>query len=118
MWSTFLALEQMMSELIVVDFKKREVVKRTDLEAPIPAWSAAKDPDFKAFVEGMVAVAEAMQSDGLEWRRMVIVAGEGDTCFSVFDSNTWGAAEVIETLEFAVEKIATDYHKGEEGEPS
>ena len=104
-----------MSELILVDFKKREVVKRTDLEKPAPKWSAAKDAGFKNFVEGMVHVAEHMHEQGLNWRRMAIVAQEGDTCIAVWDSNIWDNEQVSDALMMACSKV--DHEQGDEGEP-
>jgi hypothetical protein len=105
-----------MSELIMVDFKKREVIKRTDLEKPAPEWSAAKDAEFKRFVEGMVHVAEHMHANGRNWRRMVIVAQEGDTCLAIWDEKTWGNEEVSDALMMACSKVDHEV-QGEEGEP-
>lgn len=106
-----------MSELIKVDFKKREVVQRTDLEAPQPEWRAAKDPDFKRFVEGMAHVAEHMNLKGLCWRRMAIIAQEGDTCLAIWDQNVWGNEEVSDALMMACAKVDHET-QGEEGEPA
>lgn len=104
-----------MSELILVDFKKREVIKRSDLDKPEPAWRAAKDSGFKRFVEGMVHVAEHMHNNGHDWRRMVIVAQEGDTCVTIWDQSIWDNEQVSDALMMACSKV--DHEQGDEGEP-
>jgi len=99
-----------MSELIKVDFKERKVVNRVDLEAPVPEWSAKKDPYFKGFIEGIILSAEEMHKSGGDWRRMVIVLQdetslEGDVCITLWDKNVVTDEQASDILMIACNKI-------------
>lgn len=106
----------MSAELIKVDFKSRTVQERVNLAEPAPEWRAAKDPNFKAFIEGMVHVAQNMHQDGYDWRRMVVVSQDNDACVILWDQSVWGKEEVSDALMMACSKV--DHEQGDEGEPT
>lgn len=100
-----------MSELIKVDFKTGVVVERIDLENPvvIPEWSAAKDPNFKAYVEGMVHIAESAHKAGGNWRRMIITlqpdASDNETCYTIWDQDTLTHEQASDCLMLSANKV-------------
>lgn len=101
-----------MSELISVDFKAGVVTQRVDLDKPvvIPEWSAAKDPNFKAFVEGIAYAAEEMHKTGGSWRRMVVVVHDeakgDDTCYTLWDQSVIDDKEVMRILDLSKNRVA------------
>lgn len=101
-----------MSELISVDFKAGLVTKRVDLDKPevIPDWSAAKDPDFKAFVEGIAYAVEAMHKAGGTWRRMIVVVQddqiEEKACYTLWDQSVLDDKEVMRILETSKDRVS------------
>lgn len=114
-----------MSELISVDFKSRTVTARVDLDKPaepVPEWSAAKDPDFKVFVEAVAAVAEMVHKEGGDWRRMIFVMqnryeDKEETCYTLYDRNTITNAEASDALMLAASKIDYSEAESQEVEP-
>lgn len=111
-----------MTELIRVDFKKGKIESRRDLEKPIPQWKAAKDPDFKGFVEGFALACEMAHASGGDWRRAIIVVqdsppGEDDYCFVVWDNTTIDHESVCASLELAMTKVVVDQQVEDKNEP-
>lgn len=113
-----------MSELIRVDFKARTVTSRQDLDKPVeplPEWSAAKDPSFKSYVEGMAHIAEAAYKSGGDWRRMIIIlqpdSTDDDTCFTIWDQSVMTDEQVSDCLMLSANKVDLQSQATEEVEP-
>lgn len=102
------------AELIQVDFKRGKVKSRRQLpnkeELAAPRWVALKDPDFKEFVKGIAATAEACELYGGDWRRMVIVMcdqmpNQDEFCMTVWDNGTIQSEGVIDVLSASLNKV-------------
>ncbi|MEG0062967.1 MAG: hypothetical protein RR740_00040 [Pseudomonas sp.] len=115
-----------MSELIKVDFKKREVVSRQDLDAPVPAWTATKDPEFKEWVAGIAQMAESCHQMGGNWQQMIVIvhgkpAAGDEFCMTMFDGELLPDARAIEVLHTSatrlVENTQGESAQGGEDEP-
>lgn len=109
-----------MSELINVDFKRRAVTSRQDLDVvPHTDWKASKDPLFKEFVAGLAMAAESFKALGGDWTRAVIVMhdqppGREEVCFTIWDSNIQTNEEVSDALMIACSKVDIDGEQGDD----
>lgn len=115
----------MSAELIQVDFQKGQVRSRRQLPEkdapPADAWKALKDPDFKEWVKGVAATAEACAQSGGDWRRMIMIMadqppGEDEFCITVWDNNTIQSGDVIDILSLSLGKV-TDAMINEADQP-
>lgn len=109
-----------MSELINVDFKRRVVSSRQDLEViPHTPWKASKDPVFKEFVAGLAMAAESFKALGGDWTRAIIVMhdhppGDDEVCFTIWDSNIQSNGDVSDALMIACSKVDIDGENNDE----
>lgn len=102
-----------MSELIQVDFKQGIITARRDLDEPVPAWVARKDPAFKDWVAGIAMLAEAAHAYGGDWRKMCVIMGDKPAgaepfCMTMWDNLAVPRDEVIDNLHLAIEKIINE----------
>lgn len=103
----------MTAELIRVDFKSRKVTERAQLlskEAQEAPWVAAKDPDFKEYVQGIAELAEAMVEQGGDWKRMIVVMhdkveADKTVCLTLYDNIALEESEVSAILTLANAKV-------------
>lgn len=112
------------AELILVDFKKGKVKERRQLPekdaVPADAWKALKDPDFKEWVKGVAATAEACALNGGNWRRMIMVMcdqppGSDEFCMTLWDNSTIQSEDVIDILSESLGKVTDAMINEDEG---
>lgn len=106
-----------MSELIKVDFKAGQVISRQDLDAPVPAWVATKDPDFKEWVAGIAQMAESCHQLGGNWQEMIVIvhgkpAAGNEFCMTMFDGEILPDDRAIEVLTLSKARL-TENTQGE-----
>lgn len=102
----------MTAELIRIDFKSRKVTERAQLpskEAQEAPWVAAKDQDFKEYVQGIAELAEGMVEQGGDWKRMIVVmhdkVDEKTVCLTLYDNISLEESEVSAILTLANAKV-------------